>query len=203
MKTNLKKRLNTLFKTSLLTASVVGLGSIAFAEDTATVPSQAFWDKLQTHCGNAYAGKLAEGQDRPEFTGDLVMHVKTCSDNEIKIPFFVGDNLSRTWILTKDDHNLIQLKHDHRHEDGSEEDINFYGGKSTNVGHDNFQFFPADPETASMIPGASSNVWWIELGDDQYSYNLKRVAVENPPFRVEFDLTTPIDTPADPWGWGQ
>ncbi|UNM96417.1 hypothetical protein MMG00_00650 [Ignatzschineria rhizosphaerae] len=175
-------------------------GSVAMA-DNAAIPSNQFWEQLQTHCGNAYAGKLGEGQDRPEFTGDLVMHVKTCSDTEIKIPFFVGEDLSRTWVLTKDENNLIQLKHDHRHEDGSEEDINLYGGKSTNVGHSNFQFFPADPATAAMIPDASSNVWWIELSNSEYSYNLNRLASDRAPFRVEFDLTKPIDTPKDPWGW--
>lgn len=189
-------------KSWLLTsvASAMIVGSMAMAEEK-PVPSNQFWETLQTHCGNAYAGKLADGQDRPEFTGDLVMHVKTCSDNEIKIPFFVGDDLSRTWILTKDDNHLIQLKHDHRHEDGTEEDVNFYGGKSTNVGHDNFQFFPADPATAAMIPGASSNVWWIELSDKEYSYNLNRLSSDRPPFRVEFDLTETIETPKDPWGW--
>lgn len=189
-------------KSFLLTGIVSALvaGSVAMAEEN-KVPSNQFWETLQTHCGNAYAGKLADGQDRPEFTGDLVMHVKTCSDTEIKIPFFVGDDLSRTWILTKDENHLIQLKHDHRHEDGSEEDINFYGGKSTNVGHANFQFFPADPETAKIIPDASSNVWWIELSDKEYSYNLNRLAADRAPFRVEFDLIKTIDTPEDPWGW--
>lgn len=192
-----------IMKRAYLLSGIIGgfiMNSVAIA-DTAAVPSNQFWDTLQTHCGNAYAGKLGEGQDRPEFSGDLVMHVKTCSETEIKIPFFVGDDLSRTWILTKDENNLIQLKHDHRHEDGSEEDINFYGGKSTNVGHDNFQFFPADPETAVMIPDASSNVWWIELSDSEYSYNLNRLASDRAPFRVEFDLTKKIDTPKDPWGW--
>lgn len=190
-------------KKRYLMGSMMGallLGSVAMAESE-NVASDVFWETLQTHCGNAYAGKLAEGQDRPEFAGDMVMHVKTCSDNEIKIPFFVGDDLSRTWILTRDENNLIQLKHDHRNEDGTEEEINFYGGKSTNTGHENFQFFPADPATAAMIPQAASNVWWIELNNAQYTYNLKRIASENPPFRVEFDLTTPIETPADPWGW--
>lgn len=175
-------------------------GSVVIANDQ-VISSNQFWERLQTHCGKAYAGKLAEGQDRPEFSGDLVMHVKSCSDDEIKIPFFVGEDLSRTWILTKDDQNLIQLKHDHRHEDGSEETINFYGGKSTNFGHADFQFFPADPLTAKMIPAAASNVWWIELSDNQYSYNLNRLSSDNTPFRVEFDLTEVIETPKDPWGW--
>jgi len=189
-------------KKAVLIGVIGGLfvSAAAMAESN-PVPSNQFWETLQTHCGNAYAGKLADGQDRPEFTGDLVMHVKTCSDREIKIPFFVGDDLSRTWILTKDDHNLIQLKHDHRHEDGTEEDVNFYGGKSTNVGHANFQFFPADPATAMTIPDASSNVWWIELSAKEYSYNLNRLASDRAPFRVEFDLTKTIETPKDPWGW--
>ena len=46
------------------------------------------------------------------------MHVRSCEENRIRIPFFVGDDKSRTWVLTFDS-DQIQLKHNHRHEDGS------------------------------------------------------------------------------------
>ena len=55
------------------------------------------------------------------------MHVRSCKDKTIRIPFFVGDDKSRTWVFTMSKSNLITLKHDHRHKDGSEDKITQYG----------------------------------------------------------------------------
>ena len=163
-------------------------------------PSQTFWDTLKTHCGNAYAGTLELPEEDEAFGGKkLVMHVRTCSDNEIKIPFYVGDDKSRTWILTMNE-GIISLKHDHRHEDGTEDDINFYGGTSSNVGLADLQFFPADAHTQKLIPGAASNVWWITINETTFTYNLKRLGTDRI-FKVVMDLTKPIATPEAPWGW--
>ncbi len=163
-------------------------------------PSQTFWNTLKSHCGNAYAGRLELPKEDEAFGGKrLVMHLKSCSENEIKIPFFVGDDKSRTWILTMND-GIISLKHDHRHEDGTEEDINFYGGTSSNVGLPGLQFFPADVHTQTLIPAAASNVWWITIDDTTFTYNLKRLGSERV-FKVVMDLTKPIVTPDAPWGW--
>src|SRR5690606_7903811 len=95
--------------------------------------SLQFWNTLKSHCGKSYEGELlTAGND--DFAGKkLVMHVRTCEDNTIRVPFFVGEDRSRTWVLTLAD-NLIKLKHDHRHEDGSEDDVTQYGGSSTNTG---------------------------------------------------------------------
>ena len=49
----------------------------------------------------------------------LVMHVRDCSADEVRIPFWVGEDHSRTWVVTRTETGL-RLKHDHRHEDGSE-----------------------------------------------------------------------------------
>lgn len=164
------------------------------------VPSELFWNTLQSHCGKAYEGSLALPEEDENFGGKrLIMHVKSCSDTEIKIPFFVGDDKSRTWILTKNN-SILTLKHDHRHEDGSEDDINFYGGTASNAGKVDIQFFPADDATQKMIPGAATNVWWITLDDTTFTYNLRRLGT-NRVFKVAMDLTKPIATPANPWGW--
>ena len=48
------------------------------------------------------------------------MHVRECSEDAIRIPFHVGEDRSRTWVVTRTA-NGLRLKHDHRHEDGSEE----------------------------------------------------------------------------------
>src|SRR5690606_6495237 len=94
--------------------------------------SLKFWENLKSHCGKAYEGELLTPGNE-DFAGKkLVMHVRSCQDNTILIPFFVGEDRSRTWVLTLQD-DLITLKHDHRHEDGSEDDITQYGGTSTNT----------------------------------------------------------------------
>ena len=164
-------------------------------------PSEIFWKNLEKHCGKAYEGKLAEHITRDDFTGKkLTMHVKSCSSNEIKIPFNVGDNYSRTWVLTKKD-GIITLKHDHRHQNGTSETITFYGGTNTNFGFKDFQMFPADQETANLIDYASTNIWWITSDDTTFSYNLQKAGSKTP-FNVYFDLTKEIAIPSAPWGWG-
>ncbi|QED37675.1 hypothetical protein FK178_08035 [Antarcticibacterium arcticum] len=163
--------------------------------------AQQFWDNLRAHCGKAYEGKLAPHVTNDAFSGKtLTMFVRTCDDGTITIPFYVGEDKSRTWVLTLEGER-IKLKHDHRHEDGSEDKITQYGGTSTNSGSANLQFFPADVETAELIGYAATNVWWITLDENTFTYNLKRIGTENPAFNVIFDLNTPVEAPGAQWGW--
>ncbi|MDN3618026.1 hypothetical protein QWY81_00995 [Polaribacter undariae] len=163
--------------------------------------SVVFWDALITHCGKSYEGEIvAGGKEGDGFTGEkLVMHVRSCEENTIRIPFFVGDDKSRTWVFTMDKDNLIQLKHDHRHKDGSEYKITQYGGMSSNVGLANLQVFPADKLTAELIPAAATNVWWITIDKTSFTYSLRRIGSERY-FSVKFDTTKEIETPSAPWG---
>ena len=127
------------------------------------------------------------------------MHVRNCDENTIRIPFFVGDDKSRTWVFTyKNDR--IQLKHDHRHEDGSEDKVTQYGGTTSNSGSATLQFFPADQQTCDLIPNAAANVWWITLDETSFTYNLRRIGSDRL-FTVKFDLTKTVPTPSAPWGW--
>jgi hypothetical protein len=102
------------------------LGSLPqiFAQEKS--PSQQFWETLSSHCGKAYEGKLISPESDPRFAGKLVMHVRSCEDGRLRIPFFVGEDRSRTWVLTRDVQQLIQLKHDHRHADGAEDAVTQY-----------------------------------------------------------------------------
>ena len=176
---------------------------ILFAENSYAQeknPAEIFWNNLKEYCGKAFEGKLDESIKNDSFSGKkLTMYVWECDDKTIKIPFYVGDDKSRTWVLTLEG-DRIKLKHDHRHEDGSEDSITQYGGISTNAGLKDFQFFPADDETAKLIPAAASNVWWITLSEDTFSYNLKRLASDRPQFTVTFDLSKPVEIPGAPWG---
>jgi hypothetical protein len=162
--------------------------------------AEQFWATLKKHCGHAYEGQLSEGPGNDAFAGKkLVMHIRACDDNTIRIPFFVGDDKSRTWVLTLEDQR-ITLKHDHRHEDGSEDKVTQYGGTASNAGLPTIQVFPADVQTTSIIPAAATNVWWITIDETSFSYNLRRIGSDRL-FTVKFDLTREVDKPVAPWGW--
>jgi hypothetical protein len=181
----------------LLILAFLGFGFHTNAQEISN--SDKFWATLSAHCGKSYEGKLVTPDSDPRFAGRLVMHVRNCDETTLRIPFFVGDDLSRTWVLTKEN-GLIQLKHDHRHEDGSEDKVTQYGGMASNTGTPKVQFFPADQFTADMLPAAVGNVWWMTVDETSFTYNLKRLGGESQ-FTVKFDLTNPIETPPAPWGW--
>jgi hypothetical protein len=170
----------------------------SFAQDKGNL---VFWEELSSHCGKAYEGVVtSEMADNDPFSGKrLIMHVADCGEEFIHIPFFVGDDKSRTWVLTMEN-DLIKLKHDHRHEDGSQDKITQYGGTSPNTGMHSIQIFPADQETADLIPYAANNVWWITLDDDFFTYNLRRIGTERL-FTVQFDLKKEVESPGPAWGW--
>ncbi len=164
---------------------------------------QQFFDAIARHCGEAFAGKLVstDAADADMAGQAMVMHISTCSANEIRIPFHVGDNRSRTWVLTRAGKGL-RLKHDHRHEDGSEDVITQYGGDTVVAGSSTRQEFPVDSEsialfTANKMKVSTINVWAVEINAERFAYELRR---EGRWFRVEFDLTRPVATPASVWG---
>jgi hypothetical protein len=167
----------------------------------AASPQDAFWAALQSACGKAFAGRLTEGaaSDSAIRRADLRMHVRECSPDEIRIPFHVGVDRSRTWVVTRTATGL-RLKHDHRHEDGSEDRITQYGGDTRGPGAADRQEFHADAHTATLIPAARTNVWTIEVVPaERFAYALRREGTDRR-FRVEFDLTRPVEPPPAPWG---
>jgi len=163
---------------------------------------ETFWSELRALCGQAYSGKIVESTSATDsaFAGQsLVIQVRACGENEIKIPFHVGENRSRTWVITRTTTGL-RLKHDHRHEDGTADKVTHYGGDTATVGTAIQQDFPADKFTAELIPAAKTNVWsFLFSPKKSLSYRLVR-ASEGRRFRVEFDLTKPIPAPPAPWG---
>ena len=173
----------------------------AFAQTKATAGSLVFWTELQKLCGKAYAGTLVSAPENDvDFKGkELIMHVRACEKNQIRIPFFVGADKSRTWVLTKKKERLL-LKHDHRHEDGTPDKVTMYGGWTTSGGAATRQMFPADQETVDVLPAAAANVWWIDVvPGESFTYNLRRLGSERF-FSIKFDLTKEVKTPAAPWG---
>lgn len=182
---------------TIFTLALILVGSIASSQ---TSPAETFWEELQKHCGKSYEGKVLNAPENDQFRQHrLLMHVRACDDKEIRIPFFVGEDRSRTWVLKWVD-GKIELKHDHRLEDGSDDEVTMYGGTASNTGLANIQVFPADPFTAELLPAAATNVWWITVDDQVFTYNLKRIGSDRI-FTVEFDLNKAVETPEAPWGW--
>ncbi|KAK0341874.1 hypothetical protein LTR94_024630 [Friedmanniomyces endolithicus] len=124
----------------------------------------------------------------------LVMNVRDCTPGEIRIPFSVGEDRSRTWVITKGDVNL-RLKHDHRHADGTTDVLHWYGGTALTEGDTQRQEFPVDAESVALFrangaEASTTNVWALEMHPAKmFAYELRR---ENRHFRVEFDLTRPL-----------
>jgi hypothetical protein len=158
-------------------------------------------DNLRSLCGKAFAGELVEYNDSDaDLLGlPMVMHVRECGENEIRVPFHVGENRSRTWVFTRTADG-IKLKHDHRHEDGSEDEVTQYGGDTAGPGTATEQAFPADDFTRELIAYAANNTWTVVvIPGEVYSYRLRRAGSDRR-FRVDFDLTTPVAVPPAPWG---
>ena len=173
---------------------------------TPIVPAQpTFFTNLSTLCGKAFEGRIASPPSEADasFAGKrLVMHVRECSADTIRIPFHVGDDRSRTWVVTRTAAGY-RLKHDHRHADGSEDKITQYGGNTAAPGTPNRQEFPADAFTKALLvregnAAGVDNVWAVEVHPGQvFAYELRRPGRF---FRVEFDLARPVPPPPPPWG---
>jgi len=166
-----------------------------------TPEQQRFWANLTALCGQAFEGRAVEGPPTDEtFTGHrLVIHVRECSSEEIRIPLHVGDDRSRTWIVTRTNEGL-RLKHDHRHRDGTPDSNTDYGGDTAAPGTAERQEFPADPYSVAAAPARETQAWFLEVRPGvMFAYGLHRRATDLR-YRMEFDLTVPVDPPPPPWG---
>lgn len=179
--------------------AILTLVLVGYAQPTAT--GDAFWNALRPLCGQAFEGHLVEGTEPSDAAvrgQRLVMHVRSCSASEIRIPFHVGENRSRTWVLTRTA-SVLRLKHDHRHEDGSEDKVTQYGGDTRGDARGLSLDFYADDFTATLLPASVTNIWTMTLEPSRsFSYALRREA-SGRRFRAEFDLTKPVDAPPPPW----
>jgi len=163
---------------------------------------EIFWKEMNALCGKAFEGVVitAPANDTVFKDQRLIMHVRNCNKDVIRIPFMVGKDRSRTWVFTRSS-TSITLKHDHRHEDGKEDEVTQYGGATLNSGSSVMQVFPADEHTVKIIPAALTNIWWVELVPGKYfTYNLRRVNTDRF-FSIRFDISKTVTTPEAPWGW--
>jgi hypothetical protein len=173
----------------------------------------AFLARITEHCGESFAGKIIANDppageppisDDPFVGKALIMHVRECGKDQLKIPFHVGDDHSRTWILSRVGADRLELKHDHRHADGSPDTLTFYGGSSADAGSELRQSFPVDQESKELferegLQVSMQNVWAMEIEPGKrFLYELARPSGRL--FQVEFDLSQPVQTPPVPWG---
>jgi hypothetical protein len=200
------------------------------------MPQEAFWQALSSHCGtdgagNAYAGQLVSEDERDaDWQGRaMVAHWAECTPDRIAIAFHTEDperpdppsssiavgqkdnwDRSRTWLVTRTNGGL-RLKHDHRHEDGSEDVLTQYGGDTAEEGTSGAQDFPVDEESIALftregLDASLTNVWRLEVDpagteSGKFIYQLTRLNDPTRKFRVAFDTSTPIDPPPPAWGW--
>ena len=192
-------------KPALFLLAPLTLDACAHAPRTAA-PADVFFAEVGALCGKAFEGRIVSPPVAADasFAGKrLVMHVRDCAPGTIRIPFHVGEDRSRTWVLTRTPTGGITLKHDHRHEDGSPDTQTMYGGTTLTPGTATRQEFPADAYSKALfvrgnIPQSATNVWAMEVSrPSMFAYELRRPSRF---FRVEFDLTRPIPSPPAPWG---
>ena len=159
---------------SLILALVLINGCV---KKPAPTVQQSFFDNLKSLCGQVFTGASTFPTDPDhDFAGKLlVADFSSCEDQQIRIKFAVGEDHSRTWVVTNSERGLL-LKHDHRHADGTPDEITNYGGWADSKGSTWHQHFAADQETAELIPAAATNVWMLQYNPDTrvLTYDLKR-----------------------------
>lgn len=172
---------------NVILTSIVSLIAVMFSAGPAPAQLQTeaprfenqdvFFARISALCGARFEGESVFPEDPGDAFRDqlLVAVIETCTADEIRIPFIVGEDHSRTWVLKKTVDGL-QFRHDHRHEDGTPDEVTLYGGTANSPGTHQTQSFPADAYTADLIPEAASNEWFVSLStdNDEITYYLER-----------------------------
>ena len=160
-------------------------------------PQDAFMARLNALCGQRFVGRVTtdDPADADFRANRLVMQVRDCAADEVGIPFAVGEDRSRRWIVTRTGEGL-RLKHDHRDEQGVIHGYHMYGGDTAGAGTAARQEFPVDRESIDQFVAggaqvSTTNVWAMEVHPGRmFAYELRRP--EGRFMRVEFDLTRPV-----------
>lgn len=169
-----------------------------------TGPQQDFMQAFQPFCGKAYAARVVQDNlASPDWQQALVVHIRDCEDGVIRMPLHVGEDRSRTWVLTQHE-GFIDFQHIHLHEDGSPDAVSPYGGQTQDAGSASQQSFPVDEASkklflANDLDVSITNVWSLSFPDAQtLVYQLSRPGRL---FEVQVDLSQPIPEPPPAWGY--
>ncbi len=189
----------------IIKKAIICIGLSMFAVPaSADAIQDAFFDNFNSLCGQAFSGAVVkDNRSDPRFGGKkIILHVRDCSANEIRMPMHVGDDHSRTFILRKLE-NGLEFRHDHRHEDGKPDDVTLYGGVTTRDGSPSQQDFPADDKTKALfithgLDVSVDNVWTVTVTPETtITYALNRPGRE---FMIQFDLNDMVKNPPVAWG---
>lgn len=194
----------------LSTIAASGLLLSACGQPTASVesPQQQFMAAFKPYCGQAFSATIvADNQPSPAWDHPLVVHIRDCEANTIRMPLHVGDDRSRTWVLTRQQtqqQEVIDFQHYHLHEDGSADAVSPYGGQTVQAGSASKQAFPVDEASKALFVAngldvSTTNTWTFEFVDaSTLSYQLSRPGRL---FEVHIDLSQPIPVPPPAWGY--
>lgn len=154
-----------------------------------------FFDELKEYCGSSFTGKTLYPIDSDHLLANATLKIEfeTCDEKELRIPFYIKGESTRTWIISITDDGQLRLQHEHSSEDVITDELNLYGGVADERGTRFHQTFPADAETITMHPEALTNVWSIKIDtlSNSLIYDLKRN--NEPRFKASFDLSKPIE----------
>ncbi len=154
----------------------------------------SFLENYADYCGYAYRGEstLVElGEGNPLEGADLVMILDDCSKDEVRMPFYVDDDRSRTWIVRRMNGRL-HLSHDHRYPNGTEYDANLYGGYADEDGDAETVYFPSDERTIAERPSREINRWSKSFDHENQRYHYRLYLRDTLRYEAEFDLSDPL-----------
>lgn len=178
-------------------------GTVAAAD-----PTDAYWANLQAHCGNAFPGRLGvrpEGDEMVTPADSLVVVFDVCGEDEIRLPFHIHKDggewdRSRTWIFRRTEDGRIELRHDHRQRDGTEDRSTWYGAFS---GEEGAVREPIVHEYLREQPGPDGDRrGWRIIIEPGVRYHYGTIRDGEWRWRVEFDLSSPLtELPPPAWGY--
>lgn len=153
----------------------------------------AFLMNLRELCGNSYYGRQVYRSHHGESWAErvMIMHVESCGEDHVHIPFHVDDDQSRTWMFFAEEGRLV-FRHQHLNTDGTHEEGSMYGGYADDNGDSLVQYFPADEYTGSVIEDGIGNLWTVAIDPltREFSYRLDRDGEKR--FEIIFDLSSPV-----------
>lgn len=194
-----------IIKSRKMTAALTIVGIIASLMGTSVKAAESnqdkFFDSINAHCGNAFSGSVEDSSDSTAYNGrKFVLHIRDCSDTQIKMPLHIDDNSSRILVLTKSD-GSIKLQHDHRHADGSPDALTLYGGYSSTNSTANVKDFPESAESIEITKAHAPtrtypSVWSIILSSEQITYQVVRPGRT---IKTTFKFTDKVTAPPKAW----
>jgi hypothetical protein len=152
-----------------------------------------FMENLARFCGSSFRGRETYFLPGRESWADkeFVMHVVLCEVDRVHIPFHLDDDTSRTWMFLLEDGRL-RFRHDHRHPDGTPEELTMYGGYADGSGSAYAQSFPADDYTIDLLTDTLGRQWNIVMDELLTNFSYQLQYGDKIVFQADFDLTNPL-----------